>query len=256
MNGRRVSKVDAGRIKRAGRAWAGRALRALWPPVCQFCGCGIEAAGRDINDSGDAAVCAPCAQALPHWTGGCRRCALVLPRDVEACGSCIARPPAFDSARAALAYRAPVDRLVQRFKFHGDLAAGRFLATELAAALTDASPLRPELLVPVPLHWTRRWKRGFNQAESLARDLGGALGLDWDPLLERTRRTATQSELPAGRRGGNVRGAFRARRIPQGLAHIALVDDVMTTGATLNECARVLKRAGVARVDVWVVARA
>jgi len=250
MKGWRVSAVRARRVKRSLRAQAGRASQALWPPVCQVCGCGIDAADAA------AVACVPCADALPQWTGGCRRCALVLPREVEACGACVTAPPAFDSARAVFAYRAPVDRLVQRFKFHGDLAAGRVLAAGLADALRAEAGARPELLVPVPLHWTRRWQRGFNQAESLARDLGRSLGLDWAPLLRRTRRTATQSELPAERRGGNVRGAFRAGRIPDGLGHVALIDDVMTTGSTLNECARVLKRAGIARVDVWVVARA
>jgi len=91
----------------------------------------------------------------------------------------------------------------------------------------------------------------------LCRDLGRHLkALPWAPVLRRTRPTRAQSELPADRRRGNVRGAFRLQRLPPGTRHVALVDDVMTTGSTLDECARVLKRAGVERVDVWVLARA
>ncbi|HKL54093.1 MAG TPA: phosphoribosyltransferase family protein, partial [Wenzhouxiangellaceae bacterium] len=97
----------------------------------------------------------------------------------------------------------------------------------------------------------------FNQAELLCRDLSRHFGgLPWAAVLSRSRATVTQSELPADRRAGNVKGAFALRRLPPGVRHAVLVDDVMTTGATLRECARVLKRAGVARVDVWVIARA
>lgn len=224
------------------------AARALWPPTCIVCGRGSD---------NDEDCCTGCRGDLPVPPGRCRRCGAVLPRDIERCGQCLSAPPRFDRAFAAFEYRPPVAHLVQRFKFSGDLAAGRVLARRFARRLVDIGACRPELLVPVPLNWRRQWRRGFNQAALLARDVANDLGgIPWTQALVRTRPTATQSELPARRRAGNVRGAFRLRRLPCEIAHVALVDDVMTTGSTLNECAALLKRAGVARVDAWVVARA
>ncbi|MGK7294946.1 MAG: ComF family protein [Candidatus Wenzhouxiangella sp. M2_3B_020] len=224
------------------------AARLVWPPVCLVC-------GRSSDRERDC--CSGCRAAMPTPAGRCRRCAAVLERDVEACGGCLSRPPAFNAAWTAFEYAAPVANLVQRFKFDGDLAAGRVLARLMAERLVAVRADRPQLMVPVPLNWRREWRRGFNQAGLLCRDLSRHLdGLPRVSALRRARATAAQSDLPADRRGGNVRGAFTVRRLPPGARHVALVDDVMTTGSTLAECARVLKRAGVGRVDAWVLARA
>ena len=173
-----------------------------------------------------------------------------------ACGRCLKTDPAYDRSLAAWTYQNPVTGLIQRFKFSGDLAAGRLLAELYAEHLeSQLTGPRPELMIPVPLHWRRQWRRGFNQAELIARDLSGTLKIPWQSALQRTRHTPTQSELPARSRTGNVARAFRCR-VNQVPKHVALIDDVMTTGATLNECARVLKRHGSQRVDIWVLARA
>ena len=223
-------------------------LDAIWPPICLVCGQG--------SDSGHG-CCNGCRAGMPTMQEYCRTCGLELARTVEACGECVGRPPPFDHTLPGFGYRAPVASLVQRFKFDGDLAAGRVLARLLAEQLAGMGAARPDLMIPVPLNWRRHWRRGFNQAELLCRDLSRHFGgLPWADALERSRATATQSELPADRRAGNVKGAFALGRLPPGVRHAALVDDVMTTGSTLRECARVLKRAGVAGVDVWVVARA
>jgi ComF family protein len=222
--------------------------RWLYPPVCLVCG---------LNGRPGLDLCAGCEDDLEPLLGRCRRCGLELVRSVELCGRCTTRLPWFAAAWPGFAYRGHVERLIQRFKFHGDLAAGRVLGTLYARRLAAMAAPRPDLMVPVPLHPRRRLRRGFNQAALLARDLGVQLrGLPWTDALRRRRPTAAQSELPADRRRGNVRGAFELIRLPVGVRHIALVDDVMTTGSTLDECARVLRRAGAARVDVWVVARA
>lgn len=224
------------------------ALDLIWPRICQICG---------LDLPGQPDCCAVCRSQLPRLETACRRCALQLPRAVERCGACIAAPPPFDAAFAAFDYAAPISHLVQRFKFGRDLAAGRLLAQLLAEALVLRGVSRPDLMVPVPLNWRRQWWRGFNQAELLCRDLSPRLtGLPWAPVLRRRRATAAQSALPASRRRGNVRGAFVLHHLPPSTRRVALVDDVMTTGATLAECARVLKRAGVETVQVWVVARA
>jgi ComF family protein len=156
---------------------------------------------------------------------------------------------------AAFRYGFPVDRLLPRFKFHQDLAAGALLASLMCWALDPADT--PQLLVPVPLHRARLRRRGYDQALELAKRLSHECRL---PLcrdrLVRQRPTQAQTELGARARKDNVRDAFRLRPGPALPAHVALVDDVMTTGATLAECARVLLAAGVQRVDVWTLARA
>lgn len=222
--------------------------RLLLPPVCLICGQG----GREGLD-----CCPGCESDLPCIGHLCRRCGLALPHAAELCGRCGRRPPAFDATWPAFAYDGVVETLIQRFKFRHDLAAGRVLASLSARRLAALGAPRPDCLVPVPLHWRRRLRRGFNQSDLLATDLGRCLGrIPVAPLLRRVRATPAQSALPAERRGGNVRGAFRTgMRLPR-VRCAALVDDVMTTGSTLNECARALKRAGVERVEIWVVARA
>lgn len=178
------------------------------------------------------------------------------------CGKCLRRPPAFAAAWAPYRYQAPLDLLELRFKFAGSLAAGAALA-ELLIAQTCVMQLPvlgeapAPLMACVPLHSRRLRQRGYNQALELARPLARALRLRLLPhLLGRTRATVAQTGLDARQRRSNLRGAFAVRsgvRLPD---HVILVDDVMTTGATLHECARVLRRAGVARVDVWALARA
>jgi ComF family protein len=238
----------SGTLKTRSRRWADALLDRVWPRFCLVCG---------LDSPGHPDCCPACRSQLPPAEPACRRCALVLPREVERCGHCISAAPAFDAAHAGFAYGPPIASLVQRFKFSRDLAAGRVLAMLLAGQLARRGVPRPDLMIPVPLNWRRRWRRGFNQAELLCRDLSRHFGgLPWCDALIRQRATPAQSALPAGKRRGNVRGAFALRPLPPGVHTVALVDDVMTTGATLAECARVLKKSGVARVEVWVVARA
>jgi ComF family protein len=155
---------------------------------------------------------------------------------------------------AACVYSAPLDGLLPRFKFHLDLAAGRLLAQLLTEACADAP--RPQALVPVPLHRARLRRRGYDQALELAKPLARALDLPLQSrLLQRVRPTVPQSELSAAARRRNLRDAFAVDVVAALPAHVVLVDDVMTTGATLHAAARALRRAGVARVDAWVCAR-
>ena len=169
------------------------------------------------------------------------------------CPRCLREPPPWQRAQAAFRYGFPLDRLLPRFKFQGDLAAGALLAMLMQWALDPAQ--RPQALVPVPLHRSRLRERGYDQALELARALSREAGL---PLLAdrlpRVRRTGAQTELGAAARRRNVLGAFALRAGPALPAHVALVDDVLTTGATAGECTQVLLAAGVARVDVWAVA--
>ncbi len=217
--------------------------QCLLPARCLLCG---------EPGSGGVDLCAACRGELPWARSACLGCALPLPDGGQTCCGCLAGAPPSARTCATLLYHPPVDRLLLRFKFHGDLAAGAVLAALMAEAMAGAEP--PQALVPVPLHRSRLRQRGYDQALELARPLAAALGLPLQPrLLRRIRATAPQSELGAAARQGNVRGAFAAAATP--LRHVALVDDVMTTGATVHAAARALQCAGVARVDVWVCAR-
>ncbi len=227
-------------------AWLERTLDALLPSHCLACG---------ARGQGALSLCAACAAELPRNTVCCAHCALPLDSAAPLCGRCLRHAPPWDAAWAPFRYEWPLAPLEARFKFGGDLAAGHTLA--LAWLATPPPAARPDAIIPVPLHPARLRRRGYNQALELARPLSRQLGL---PLLrdalQRTRATARQTELDAVHRRRNVRGAFAARLGDPPPAHVAVLDDVCTTGATLGECARVLKRAGVARVDVWALARA
>lgn len=236
----------------------------LFPRCCLLCG----------EPGCEGPLCATCQCWLPPPGFSCRQCALPgLPGPGLRCGGCIRSPPRWDYATTALVYRYPADRLIQRFKFQRDLACGQLLADRLIRAVKHrpavptgpssvraaACPNGPQLLVPVPLHFTRQWQRGFNQAEFLARQLGrgNCIPVRTD-LLRRHRKTPSQAGLDQQQRRTNLRGAFtcNATRLRQsGAGHIGLVDDVLTTGTTLNECARVLRSAGAACISVWVCAR-
>ncbi|TAK38836.1 MAG: ComF family protein [Lysobacteraceae bacterium] len=199
-----------------------------WRPRCL--GCGAPGEGRED-------LCGACRARLPWLAGEAIRCA-----------------PPLRQAVAVFAYAPPVDRWLPRFKFHRDLAAGRLLSELMLARLAACD--RPAALLPIPLHGARLRARGYDQALELARPLARALALPLrTDLLQRVRATAPQSELDAAARERNLRGAFEARggiRLP---THVALLDDVLTTGATLHAAAEALHRAGVERIDAWVCAR-
>jgi ComF family protein len=200
-------------------------------------------------------LCADCASELPRNRSCCARCALPLAEPLPMCGECLRRAPPWYAAWAPFRYGWPLDRLESRYKFGADLAAGRVLST-----LWQREPRPvdlPQLLLAVPLHRNRLRSRGYNQALELGRGLSRQLGIPLHATaLRRVHRTQAQTELDAVSRRRNVRNAFMLDSRIALPMHVAVVDDVMTTGATLAECARVLKRAGVARVDVWALARA
>ena len=226
-----------------------RCSDTLLAPSCVLCG--IEAAG--------ARLCTDCANLLERNDSACARCAEPLPLPTPLCGKCLRRLPAFDAAWAGYLYRAPFDHLVQRLKFNNALAVGRALLPDWSAALRAHLAARPEpppeALIPIPLHRSRLRQRGYNQALELSRDLGSQMQLPvLHAALSRVRATAPMPGLDLTTRRRNVRGAFAAgsAQLP---SRVALIDDVMTSGATLNEAAKVLKRAGVEWVEVWVLSR-
>ncbi|MDR2678947.1 MAG: ComF family protein [Zoogloeaceae bacterium] len=227
-------------------AAAQRGLDALLPSACLLCGaaCGAEP------------VCADCRAELPALPPHhCPICLEATPYG-ERCGACLAHPLHFSELIALYAYAFPLDRLVLALKYEARFALARWwaemLATRLAANATDA-------ILPVPLHPERLAERGYNQAEILARPLARALRLPLlADVLEKSRATPQQSASDREARRKNLRNAFTLR--PQALPHIRgkrllLVDDVLTTGATLDEIARLLLRHGAAEIRAATVAR-
>ena len=217
--------------------WAGR----LFGGACILC-----------RGEADGVLCSPCEADLPRLPADlCPRCALPSP-DRAVCGRCLARAPQYDATVAALASAFPADVLVQALKFRGELA----LAPVLARALDGRLAAREvDVILPVPLAPERLSGRGFNQAGELARVLARSTGVRLDvALLRKSRATEPQASLPLEARRGNVRGAFACASRLEG-ASVAVVDDVMTTGATLDEVAGTLKDAGARSVVNWVVAR-
>lgn len=235
------------------RAFAGALADALLPCSCALCG-----------ETTATVVCLPCRQ--DHATPGgvrCPCCANPLGAHEGAgqrCAGCIAEAPYFDATVAAADYAAPLDSLVLRLKFGAQLPLAPWFAARMVdAVLAQPGWLLPELLCPVPLGPRRLVERGFNQALEIARPLSAALGVPLQPrLLVRAVDTAAQSGVAPSERAGNIRGAFEVADDALGRIqgrHIGVVDDVMTSGHTLNEIAATLKRAGAARVSNLVFAR-
>ncbi len=224
--------------------------RMLFPPTCVICGMDGDA-GQDMCDG--------CRQSLSVIDVACTRCGLPMAGDPEAsliCGRCIRKPPYFDRTYCGFEYREPADWLVQQLKFNAKLSHARVLAGLLAERLAASLEHMPDALLPVPLHRRRLYQRGFNQALEIARPLAKQFKLPLAyGLCRRSVDTTEQSALPAKKRATNVRAAFTLHGELPG-KHVAIVDDVMTTGATVNEIARLLKRNGAESVQVWVVARA
>lgn len=235
------------------RTAARRPVDLLLPPRCLGCG---------AITPGEGALCGSCWGGLSFierpW---CACCGLPFEFDVAdgaLCGGCAARQPAFDAARAVLRYDDASRPLILSFK-HGDrMQAGRHFGGWMARAGAEQAR-QADLVAPVPLHWRRLVARRYNQSAELARGVAAAAGVDLClDLLRRTRATPSQGGLNRRARRLNVRGAFavspRRREAVEG-ARILLVDDVLTTGATLEACARTLKRAGAARVEALALAR-
>ncbi|MCX2888971.1 ComF family protein [Pseudomonas sp. DCB_BI] len=203
-------------------------------------------------------LCMACEQELPWLGDQCRYCALPLPMADLACAQCCRRLPAFEQVIALWHFGFPVDTLISRFKHNRQWPVGRLLAELLGHGLlhrfAEGLP-RPDLLLPVPLARRRLRERGFNQAGMLGRWLSSQLGLPCDDrLLLRTRETPAQQWLDAKARRRNLRQAFTVAGDVTG-KHVAIIDDVLTTGATAQAIAQVLREAGAHKVDVYCLAR-
>lgn len=204
-------------------------------------------------------ICAACTQRFMPAVPRCRRCALRVPAGTTLCSACITEPPPQDGAFAAMDYAHPWDQLIPRFKFSDALDLASSFAHRMHGAWQSSGAAPVDLILPVPLSAQRLRDRGFNQSWELARRLAKSIGCKASAtLLLRIKDTPHQLAFPVDRRASNVKGAFAIEPRRTGELQgktVALVDDVMTTGATMGEIAQVLKRAGAARVHAWVLAR-
>jgi len=230
-----------------------RALAHALPSVCVVC--------RGWHAQG---VCEACLQRFAPRQSRCAGCARITPADVLRCGQCLGQASAFRHCVTGADYVAPWDRLITAFKFHQQVELAGVLSQLIErAALASVPPAEstrwPTLLLPVPLSRERLRERGYNQAWELARRIGRRLRIDATAgLLQRSRDTAHQIGMTRQQREHNLRDAFWVEATGRAALHgrpVALVDDVLTTGATAHAAALALTRAGAASVDVWVVAR-
>jgi len=208
--------------------------------------------------AGNYALCRGCLQDLPYNQPACSRCAIGLPQP-GVCGACLQRPRPFTAAVAPLVWQPPVDYLLHLFKYQSHLELAPLLGGLLAEHLQQQHHALPELLLPTPLHPRRLRSRGFNQALELTRVVATRLDLPIDlQTLQRSRPTISQTGLSPRERRRNIRGAFRVDAAAMDNIrgrHLAIIDDVLTTGSTAAEMSRTLLRAGAKRVDIWAIAR-
>ncbi len=224
----------------------------LLPGACLLCGL---PAGREID------LCYACELSIPRLGLHCDICAISLNTE-GICGRCHNKRPAFSAVHTSLLYQYPVDLLLQRFKFGGQLAAGKVLSQLLTRhikkQLDNGTCTLPDLLVPVPLHWKKRLVRGFNQSHIVTRELSRELKIKHcQGAVKRVINTPAQHHLSRKERQrlpGITFAVGSAEKILQG-AQVALVDDVLTTGSTVQALSQTLLKAGAKSVEIWLLAR-
>ena len=228
-------------------------MEQLAPCHCELC---QLPSGRPL------ALCQACQSELPGNPSRCQQCSIPLPENTGRCGQCLLSPPAYQHSCAPWLYTPPINEFLWRFKFGAEMQMLPLL-TELLAADAERELRQfgaPDFLVPAPLHWRRQWWRGFNQAGLLAWSLARHPRLRcWElpvaqRLCKKLRATAAQQQLDRRRRQRNLRQAFTCNADLEG-KFVVVIDDVMTTGATVHHLAQVLRKAGARRVHVWCVAR-
>lgn len=214
----------------------------LLPIPCLLCGASCKT----------QPLCTDCIDDFPRLTNACPRCATPL-AFTATCGHCLTHPPEQDISISLFSYQNPVDRLIAEFKYHGKLYLTEFFTDLMFEQLKNKS--LPKLLLPIPLHPRRLRERGYNQSLELAKSLSQKLNIPVSKqLLIRSRDTAPQASLPYDQRKRNMQRAFRLNHssLPN---HIALIDDVLTTGHTANAAAKLLRHEGVSTIELWTIAR-
>jgi len=224
--------------------FAKKCCHALWPHTCVVC----ENPGNNDLD-----LCIHCAQALPHIQHACHRCGNPTETNVPMCGTCLKQRPPFYQTIAPYYYQDTIAHMITRLKFQHELVYARILGTLLSQYLKLDT--KPNYIIPVPLHSERLKQRGFNQSLEIAKPIGKFLNIPVDiNHCQRIKPTLSQSGLSAKNRQRNIKNAFHVASDFRA-NHVAILDDVITTGHTVAELANVLKKHGTQRIDVWSCAR-
>jgi ComF family protein len=222
-------------------------FHGLFPATCLLC--------LDPGQAPALDLCRGCEEDFPHNRPACPVCAMPLADEAAACRGCAGAMRGFDCAFAPYRYEFPLVELVHGLKYGGQIATARILGTLLGRRIAERGRPAVDAIVPVPLHPRREARRGYNQAREIAVFASAPLRLPvMTRLARRVRDTAEQAKLPARERRRNLQGAFELRAAPP--PRIAIVDDVLTTGATVESLARALRAGGCRRIEVWAVARA
>jgi len=226
--------------------WLNCIHAAAFPTICHLCGRESEA---------DVPLCLGCLADLPTNEYGCRRCGIPLSVEKGVCGRCRQSLSPVEQSVIPMRYAPPLDFLLQQMKFHRRLELTALLAGFIAEEVARREGPLPQLLLPVPMHRRRLRQRGYNQAVELARHLSRQFGIPFERYGgRRVRHTVAQTALHGRERRRNLRGVFAVSGpLPR---HVAIVDDVVTTGSTVQEYARTLHRAGAEVIEVWACARA
>ncbi|MCX7125210.1 MAG: ComF family protein [Gammaproteobacteria bacterium] len=225
-----------------------KSIEHLWPIQCLLCD------GLSINQK---FICDDCFEILPKHKSACKQCGLPITESDNKipCGSCMANPPPFDNTFSLFQYAAPISSLITKLKFHGDLSIAKLFSHYWINFLSEKKTL-PELIIPKPLHYKRLKERGFNQALEIAKPIGKHFQITIDTKsCIKLKNTAPQSSLSAAMRRQNLKNGF-ALSYSITAKHVAILDDVMTTGNTVSEMSQLLRISGVERVDIWCCARA
>jgi ComF family protein len=223
-------------------------MNFLFPPTCILCG---APSNRKID------LCIACANDLPFLKNYCIRCAQPLSEDQTLCGACLNNQLTFIRTFALFHYQTPIDQLILGLKFNNRLVNARILGGLLANYLCDQyqSKDEPEAIIPVPLHSARLCERGYNQALEIARPIAKKLKIKIDySSVVRIKDTSAQASLPAKKRRQNIKQAFSVEKI-KSYKHVAVIDDVITTGNTAMELCKVLYQNGISKIDIWCCAK-
>lgn len=248
----RLHATGFGKPRQPGRAtgvynWLEIIQHLVFPPTCLLCG-----------DQGDGRLdlCVDCRVDLPYLQGTCPSCGLpVTGATPLRCGACQQKAPPYDAVVTPFRYEEPIRHLIHSLKFGSRHAHARLLGLLLAERVGQQTVL-PELIIPIPLHPARYRERGFNQSLEIARVVSADTGIPLDySLCQRQRYTQAQTRLSAQERQKNIRNAFGLTG-PLRARHVAILDDVMTTGATVGELSLALRQAGAQQIEVWACARA